>query len=192
MLGDAVTDAAEQVADNLASQVRAQALQIGMFILSAVMVVLAVIAAFIALGYHLSQFYGPTNASLIVSAAFLAVAGLAYFLGRYAIVEPEPVEVDAEEVIEDEAEEMVDALGLTQFVLVAAAIGAAVGARVAGSSNKDGQSASLSSLLTPAFSILATVQSLQAGSDRPSADHAGAQMDGARQSAANRVDRNQR
>ncbi len=192
MLGDAVTDAAEQVADNLGSQVRTQALQIGLFILSAVMVVLAVIAALVALGYHLSQFYGPTNASLIVSAAFLAVAGLAYLIGRYAIVEPEPVEVDAEEVIEDEAEELVDALGLTQFVLVAAGIGAAVGASVAGSSNKDGQSASLSSLLTRVFSILATVQSLQAGSDRPSGGHAGGPMHGARHSAADRVDRNER
>jgi hypothetical protein len=161
MIGDAVSDATENVADRIAEKLEAVGLKASLFLAAGVAIVLAVIAASVALGWWLATLMSVPAAALIVALLYVALSVIAILIAQHAIRSGDAEPVEPMEVVEDEAEATMDELGLPQFLLVAAGIGAALGMRT-GSSEADADiGPSVMSLVSSVISVMTTVHSLQ-------------------------------
>jgi hypothetical protein len=161
MIGDAVSHAADEVADRVAGRLEAAGITIALIAAALLSTAVAVVAASLAAGWALAPVYGAPAAGLIVAGGHLLLGLILFAIARTNVgAKPVSDAIEPMNVVEEEAEATMDSLGLPQFLLVAAGIGAALGMRATSSDEPNNQSPGLMSLLSTALTLLTTIQSM--------------------------------
>ncbi|MBU2531619.1 MAG: hypothetical protein KKB37_02675 [Alphaproteobacteria bacterium] len=154
MIGDAVDRAVDRVSERVVNILQSYALKIVFAVVAVFLLVGLIACGLVALFWLLQPMYGPMTALAIIAAG---LALLTFLFAVAAITTGRKVTlagtVQPVQVVEEEADEVVDTVGPYKFVAGALAAGALLGGGLAGG-RRDGSAPAKSSLTSTAGSIL--------------------------------------